>query len=89
MRTKLTVGELRKRIKGVPDDALVVTAVDPEGNAYRAIEEAVHGFSFDEQRTGVGDVGLTKPDATGLDPSELEHEDFIEGGEPCVLLWPL
>jgi hypothetical protein len=87
MRQKLTVGELRKRIKGVPDDALVVTAVDPEGNAYRAIEEAVHGFSFEEQRTGVGEVGLTVPD-TGIDPN-ADPDDFIEGGEPCVLLWPL
>lgn len=88
MRQKLTVGELKKRLKGVPNDTLVVTAIDPEGNAFRAIEEALSGYNFDEQNTGIGEVGPSELDET-LKQSGYTEEDIMEGGEPCILLWPL
>jgi hypothetical protein len=87
-KEKLTVGALKKALKGVSNDTVIVIAIDPEGNAYRAIEDATSGYSFDEQTTGFGEIGLTELDET-LKLAGYSEDDVMEGGVPCLLLWPL
>jgi hypothetical protein len=75
--------DLRKLLKGVPDDALVVLSSDPEGNRYRLLQDVDKGYNFDETNLV---VGLTEIDAH-LREAGYSDDDVIEG-ERCIILWP-
>jgi hypothetical protein len=80
----LTVGALKKLIKGISDDTLIVAAIDPEGNAYRPIVDHTLGFNYDEANMDVGPAEISDEDKMRLGYTD---EDVVEG-EACLLLWP-
>lgn len=69
----MTKKELFQQFKGVPDDARIVLAVDPEGNEFRDLNDVSEGC-FVEYQDGIGDF-TTEADPEGA-------------GVPAVCLWP-
>jgi hypothetical protein len=90
-RKKLTVGELKAAINGVPDDAFVVIAIDPEGNAYRPIDAeggVMLGQNYNEDTYETGYDPEVIDDATKK-ALGITDEEMMPDGDPCIVLWPL
>ena len=81
----MTVKDLRKLLKGLPGDTIIVAASDPEANSYRPIVRGDLGFNFDEDS---GDIGLAGLDDAMKLRLGLTEDDVMESGESCLLLWP-
>ena len=80
----ITVGALKKLVKGLSDDTLVVIAVDPEGNRFRPLVDHTLGLNYDEDSMDVGPAEVSEADKMRLGYTD---EDVVEG-EACILLWP-
>ena len=87
-RKKLTVGEIKKALEGVSDDTVIVIAVDPEGNSYRAIDSdgvlRDHNFNEDTHEVGFGEIDDAMKMRLGITEDEI-----MTDGDPCIVLWPL
>ena len=80
----IRVRDLKKIIKNMDDDALIVISIDPEGNAYRPIVDHSPQYSYDENSQ---EIGLTSIDES-MKLAGYTEDEVMEGGEPCLLLWP-
>jgi hypothetical protein len=80
----LTVGALKKLLKGISDDTIIVAATDPEGNSYRPVIDHTLGLNYDDANMVVGPAEITDEDKMRLGYTD---EDVVEG-EACLLLWP-
>jgi hypothetical protein len=80
----ITVGALKKLVKGLSDDTLVVIAVDPEGNSFRPVVDHTLGLSYDEDSMDVGLAEVSEADKR----LGYTDEDIVVDGEACILLWP-
>ncbi len=76
MRTikKVTVGDLKEVLKEVPDDTLIIMAIDPEGNAFRPLEDHSLDYNYDEKNEDITEDEVEGPMGTFT--------------EPCIVLWP-
>lgn len=78
----LTVGQLRARLEGLPDDMPVILEKDAEGNGYSPLSSADTEYLYEPESTWSGDVY----------PLEPEDEDSYHPGEhgtPVLLLGPV
>lgn len=83
----MTVKELKKILKGIDDDRIVILQKDAEGNGYSPLAGLDDECNYRADSTWSGDVGYEK-----LTP-ELEErgysEDDIVDGAPALILYPI
>jgi hypothetical protein len=89
----MTAKELRKRLKGVPDDVVIVMSKDAEGNSYSPLADTtpIGQYHYEASCTWAGDIKRAdEPDPEAedgfyYDPDEREA---IRQLPACVVLWP-
>lgn len=78
----ITVGELRERLKDVPDDTPVILSKDAEGNRHSPLSSVHDDYVYEPDTGWSGQV-------YGPDDQEDEDSYYPEDGTPVVLLGPV
>ena len=78
----MTVKELRKLLKNLDGDRLVVVSRDPEGNGYSPLFQIDENAMYDD-----GEVGLEFL-TEDLKKLHFSEEDIMEDGEKAIVLYP-
>lgn len=86
----MTIKELIAILETLPEDLPILMSKDGEGNGYRKLSE--YGVSYENNAYNDDDendieVGLLKLDAESIEAG-YDEEDVLEGGSPCVILYP-
>jgi len=76
------VRQLIAKLTELPGDTLVVMAMDQEGNAMNVLEDVADNNRYDDGETGLDRL------TPELVEEGYEEGDLMEGGVPCVVLWP-
>ena len=71
----MTVGDLRRALRGLPPDRLVVLSSDAEGNQFHPLMQVAPLGIYQRERFAGGEV--------------VEIEEARAGDEKCVVLWPM
>jgi hypothetical protein len=82
----MNVGELKKLLKSVDDDRLVVMSSDSEGNNYSPLMEVDATSTYCADSTWSGEVSPEK-----LTPELIKQGWTVSdicGGVPALVLWP-
>ena len=82
----MTVKELKELLEQCNDDDVVVVSSDEEGNSYRKLSTVSADLYACEGSYNV-EIGLRKL-TPSLEEEGYSEEDVLEGGSPCVVLWP-
>jgi len=85
----ITVEQLIEELKNCDPKHVVVMAGDGEGNSFRLCAGADgenQVFKRDKDRRGTIGLGELTPELSGLGYTD---DDVLEGGIPCVVLWPV
>ena len=78
----MKVRQLIAKLTELPGDTLVVMAMDQEGNAMNVLEDVADNNRYDDGETGLDRL------TPELVEEGYEEGDLMEGGVPCVVLWP-
>jgi hypothetical protein len=90
----VSVAKLRNVLDGLPDDALVVLAKDPEGNGYSPLSAFSGGAGDDQvlytaETTYSGEIhhvaDEAEADGWGCEAPDPADDNVID----CVVLWPI
>lgn len=77
-----TVQELIDELSGLPRNAFIVMASDPEGNYYRKVDEVEGGYLAEDP--GLNPVDLVLPEEV-----DIYDEEMNKGLTETVVIWPL
>lgn len=82
----MKVKELRRMLKGLDGERLVILSSDPEGNSYSPVGH-VSGYAedsvYNEEKQEIGMASLS----AGAISIGMTEADLIKG-EPCILISP-
>ena len=77
----MTVKELKAKLKGVPDDTLVVLSCDAEGNSYTEADDTSL-MNYNDGKIGFKEITME------LFGQGYTQEDVMLDGKPAIILWP-
>ena len=80
----MTVGDLRKKLEGVPDDVVVIMSKDGEGNSYSPATGYNTDYRFVPEGGWYGHLADPEECDSDCDHSDCEYAD----GVPAFVLWP-
>ena len=79
----MTVGELRKKLKDLPDDMDVILQHDPEGNGFGPLYLVESDMIYDD-----GEILDTRWSAYAAGMSDEDWVEVLKDGKRCCLLVP-
>jgi hypothetical protein len=85
----MTVRELIKELKTMPQDSIVICQKGSEGNGYSPLYAVDDKATYKADSTYSGDVYSTDWSAEDADMDEEEWEAYKAETPPCVVLAPI
>lgn len=84
----MTVRQLIEELSIMDKDALVVLSSDSEGNSYSPLSWVEDLMSYHDDSTYQSEVFYSHL-TPELEEQGLTKEDIVEGGQKCIVLYPV
>jgi hypothetical protein len=85
----ITVGELREKLTGLPDDMPVILEKDAEGNGFSPLSSVSTDERYEPDSTWSGEVRVSEERWSPEDYHGHTYEEYAEGSFPVVVLGPV